>query len=52
MKRFRIEVVCDEFYIADSLRELATMYEDEMVEGEYHLEHGTAIIEEYKEEED
>ena len=47
MKRLRIEVICDEFTVVDSLNELAAAYEDTLEEGEYELSCGTAIIEEY-----
>lgn len=50
--RITISITCDEGFVADSLRELAAKYEDEMVLDEYYLEHGTAILEPYKEEED
>lgn len=50
--RISISITCDEGFVADSLRELAAKYEDEMVLDEYYLEHGTAILEPYKEEED
>lgn len=52
MKRIWITMTCDEGFVADSLRELATQYEDRMELDEYWLDHGTAQIEEYQEEEE
>lgn len=49
MKRICVTLTCDDGFVADSLRELAAKYEDEMVLDEYYLEHGTAQIEPYKE---
>ena len=31
MKKIKVEIICDEFYTADSLRELATIIEDESI---------------------
>jgi hypothetical protein len=45
-------MTCDEGFVADSLRALATQYEDRMALDEYWLDHGTAQIEEYQEEEE
>ena len=52
MKRVRVELVCDEGYVAESLVELIGQYENSLEMDEYYLEHGTAIIEHYKEEEE
>lgn len=49
MKRVRIELVCDEGFVAVSLQEFAMQVADKFVLDEYYLEHGTGIIEEYKE---
>ena len=47
MAQFRITMVCDENYIADSLRNLANAVEErEDVEFEYETEHCYAEIEE------
>ena len=41
MKKISIEILCDEFYVADSLRELALRYEDEdLFDSEYADEDG------------
>lgn len=50
--RIKVELVCDEEFVADTLRELATRYEDTLEMDEYYCEHGTAVIEEYKNEEE
>lgn len=52
MKRIWVTLTCDEGFAAESLRELADKYEAEKVLDEYYLEHGTAQIEPYEEEED
>ena len=53
MKRVRVELVCDDGVVAASLLEMAEQIAFEgFVFDEYYLEHGTAIIEPYKGEED
>ena len=46
MARFKVTVVCDEYFVADSLRDLATAYEDVLEVGKYEDDHYEAIIEE------
>ena len=45
MKKISIEILCDEFYVADSLRELALRYEDEdLFDSEYADEDGEVEV--------
>ena len=48
MKQIRVVVVCDEGYVADTLRDIATMIEYEEREW-YEAEHGSGFIEEIEE---
>lgn len=53
MKRVRLELVCDDGFVATTLQELAMqIIRDGFVFDEYYCTHGTAIIEPYKEEEE
>lgn len=52
MKRIWVTLTCDEGFVAESLHELAAQYENTLEFDEYYLEHGTAQIEPYKEEEE
>lgn len=46
MKEIRIVINCDEGFVADTLREIATIYEDTLDEaGFYEAEHGCASME-------
>lgn len=51
MKRIWVTLTCDEGFVAESLRELAAMYEDTLVTGVYEGDGFEAEIQEYKEEE-
>ena len=45
MKKIKIEILCDEFYVADSLHELATNIEcGDVLDGEYADENGVTEI--------
>lgn len=46
MTEKRIVINCDEGFVADTLREIATAYEDDMEKDWYEAEHGCAMIEE------
>lgn len=45
MKKIRVVLICDEWFVADTLREIATMIEDDDREW-YEAEHGSGFIEE------
>ena len=45
MKQIRVVVTCDEGWVADTLRDIATMIEDDDREW-YEAEHGSGFIEE------
>jgi hypothetical protein len=45
MKQIRVVVTCDEGWVADTLRDIATMIEDADREW-YEAEHGSGFIEE------
>ena len=45
MKKYKIEILCDEFYVADSLHELATNIEcGDVLDGEYADENGVTAV--------
>lgn len=46
MKKIKVEVLCDEFYTADSLRELASFIEDEGVPNKVSGDHYVAEVKE------
>ena len=55
MKRIWVTLTCDEGFVADTLREIATRYEnavedigEEAMFGRYEAEHGEAEIQEYE----
>ena len=53
MKKIWITMTCDEGYVADSLRELAAKYEDEMDDNaKYDSDTFKAEIREFEEEEE
>lgn len=52
MKRIRVELVRDEGFVAVTLQEFAMQVADNFVLDEYYFNHGTGIIELYKEEEE
>ena len=44
MKQIRVVLTCDEGFVADSLREFASAYEDDF--GDFHeVEHGSGFLE-------
>lgn len=48
MKQIRVVLTCDEGYVAETLRDIATMIEDKEREW-YEAEHGCGFIEEVEE---
>ena len=46
MKEIRIVIFCDEGFVAETMRDIATAYEDDMDREWYEAEHGSATIEE------
>lgn len=47
MKEIRVVVVCDEGYVADTLRDIAALYENDLDNSEfYSAEHGSGFWEE------
>lgn len=51
MKQVRVVLTCDEGFVEQTLREFAIMAINFKFD-EYYFEHGTGIIEPYKEEEE
>jgi len=45
MREVRIIINCDEGFVADTLRDIATAYEDDMEQGWYEAEHGAGSLE-------
>lgn len=45
MKQIRVVLICDEGFVADTLRDIATMIEDEE-RSWYEAEHGSGFTEE------
>lgn len=46
MKEIRVVINCDEGFVTDTLREIATAYEDDLGDREwYEAEHGSGFIE-------
>lgn len=50
MKRFHIDMVCDEGHVAAELMHLANYMEEAEKCDEYYFDNATAIVEEYPEE--
>lgn len=47
MKKIRIVINCDEGFVADTLRDIATLYEDELDTTKwYETDHGCGFMEE------